>query len=58
MNRNLQKEKEGVPKITLSAGVAFTENGYEDELFQRADKALYETKANGGCGCTIFRQNS
>ena len=54
INRNLQNTEDGLPAISLSVGIAFSEEGYKDKLFKNADKALYQTKDNGGCGYSIY----
>lgn len=53
INVLLQSQKDGMPKLSLSVGVAFSEFGYREELYQKADKALYLTKEKGRCGCTV-----
>ena len=42
------------PKYSLSVGIAFSEKGFHDELFQQTDQALYHTKENGRCGYTFY----
>ncbi|MCI8541775.1 MAG: GGDEF domain-containing protein [Lachnospiraceae bacterium] len=42
------------PKYSLSVGIAFSEKGFHDELFQQTDQALYHTKENGRCGHTFY----
>ncbi len=54
LNRILQIEQEGFPTMSISVGVAFSQNGYSDELYKHADVALYQTKNNGRCGCTFY----
>ncbi|MBR6325473.1 MAG: GGDEF domain-containing protein [Lachnospiraceae bacterium] len=44
---------EGLPRLSVSVGIAFSERGYDPELFLRADEALYHTKENGRCGFTF-----
>lgn len=53
INRTLQHPPKDFPKYSVSIGAAFSQNGYEDELFGRADAALYHTKENGRCGYTF-----
>lgn len=53
INWTLQHPQNDLPKFSLSVGVAFSEQGYNDELFRQADQALYQTKENGRCGCTF-----
>lgn len=56
INIALQQPMDDLPKLSISVGIAFAKSGYEDELFQKADEALYQTKAKGGCGYTIYGQ--
>ncbi len=44
----------GIPVISLSVGVAFSEEGYSELLFEQADKALLFTKNGGRSGYTFF----
>lgn len=55
INQELQKEEDGLPKVSISVGVAFSDrkNPGED-IFKDADKALYHTKENGKHGCSIY----
>lgn len=53
INWTLQHPQNDLPRFSLSVGVAFSEQGYNDELFRQADQALYQTKENGRCGCTF-----
>ncbi len=54
INEILQNPQDDFPKYSLSVGVAFSEQGYKDELFRQADEALYCTKKNGRCGYTFY----
>ena len=45
---NPQKD---IPPVTISAGVAFSEEGFTEDLFAKADKALYEAKEGGRSRC-------
>lgn len=42
------------PKYSVSVGIAFSEKGFHDNLFQETDQALYHTKENGRCGYTFY----
>ncbi len=53
INDTLAKGSGDIPPLSLSVGVAFSESGYSDELFQKADAALYRTKENGKHGFTF-----
>ncbi len=57
INRNLQKTEDGLPEISISAGIAFSKDGYKDKLFKNADQALYQAKDKGGCGYSIYKEN-
>lgn len=47
--------EEGVPAVSLSVGVAFTDRDNPgDSLFKDADHALYYTKEHGKKGCTFY----
>lgn len=50
----ISENKPGGPQLTLSMGAAFSENGFSQELFKQADKALYKTKENGRCGFNFY----
>lgn len=50
INENLANAEEGMPLISVSAGVAFSESGYNEKLFKHADQAMYSVKRSGGCG--------
>ncbi len=54
INDTLSKEEGNVPKLSVSAGIAFAQIGYKPELYNMADGALYKTKANGKCGYTFY----
>ena len=54
INESLQNDlKDGLPKLSVSVGIAFSDYGFTDYLMEQADKALYTTKANGRCGYTF-----
>lgn len=55
VNETLSKEVDGVPAVSLSVGVAFSDrDNAEDNIFKDADKALYYIKEHGRHGCKIF----
>lgn len=58
VNQILANSKEGMPSVTLSVGVAFSKSGFTEDLFERADQALYEAKNHGRNRCYIFRKNA
>lgn len=55
VNEQLAVQKDGMPAVSLSVGVAFSDrkNPGED-IFKDADKALYHVKENGRHGCHIY----
>lgn len=54
INGLLAVPEDGLPTVSLSAGVAFSdENGFRGSLFRAADSALYTAKAHGRCGCSV-----
>ena len=54
MNTFLQVPEDGLPPISLSVGIAFSEEGFREELFNQADEALYHVKEHGRCGYSVF----
>ena len=54
MNDRLMHPNDGLPQVSLSVGGAFSENGFTDDLYQKADAALYAVKENGRCGCRFY----
>jgi GGDEF domain-containing protein len=54
VNDTLQIHTDGLPSLSVSVGVAFSDKGYNDDIFEQADIALYKTKKNGRCGCSVF----
>ena len=55
INQELSTESDGVPPITLSVGVSYNPEGNDpDEMFRRADTALYRVKGNGRNGCCFY----
>lgn len=54
LNTRLQNIEEGMPPVSLSVGVAFSENGYVSKIEEDADKALYNVKRGGRCNCSFY----
>lgn len=55
MNQILENPKDGLPKVSLSVGIAFSNRkNPEGTLFEDADKALYKTKENGKSGYSFY----
>ena len=57
MNQKLQNPDDGLPKVSLSIGIAFSDSGFPDDLYKKADSALYIVKENGRCGCHFYDEN-
>ncbi len=58
INEILQHPQGDFPKYSLSVGIAFSTDGFHDELFNQADQALYHTKETGRCGYTFYDELS
>ena len=57
INRELTKLARDLPPMTISAGGAYGKDAENiEEFFNNADHALYQTKFNGKCGFTLFKQ--
>ena len=56
MNDRLMHPNDGLQQVSLSVGGAFSENGFTDDLYQKADAALYAVKENGRCGCRFYEE--
>jgi GGDEF domain-containing protein len=56
MNHILQNPDDHMPKLSVSVGIAYAVEGYEEELFHKADQALYYTKEHGRCGYAIYER--
>lgn len=55
INRQLSVPDSGIPAVSLSVGVAFTDREKPGKsLFTDADKALYYTKYHGKDGCSFY----
>ena len=54
INVQLENPISDLPKASVSAGVAFSEKGISEELFKKADEALYHTKNTTRRGCTVY----
>lgn len=53
LNYMIADSSDGVPRASLSIGVAFSDSGFPEELYSMADDALYEIKENGKKGYKI-----
>lgn len=46
----------GLPPFSISAGITFSESGYDENIYRNADAALYHTKETTRQGCSIFEE--
>lgn len=53
INKILHDTSDGLPESALSAGAAFGNGESSDEVFRRADAALYKVKSSGGGDCAF-----
>ncbi len=56
LNDKLLHPDDGLPKVSLSVGAAYSEHGFTDELYNQADKALYVVKEHGRCDCRFYKR--
>ena len=56
MNRLLTHPSDDLPVVSLSVGGAFSDNGFSDQLYKKADLALYDVKDHGRCGCRFYEE--
>lgn len=57
INRDLADGSDGLPPVSVSVGVAFgDEADSPQQMFERADEALYETKRNGRNGISFCKE--
>lgn len=55
VNAQLRHKEPGMPPVSLSVGVAFSDRDNPGEdIFKDADKALYEMKEKGKNGCAFY----
>lgn len=58
ISQALQDTSDGVPAVTLSVGVAFTDrDGGTDDIFKDADRALYVVKTHGRDGVEFYGEH-
>ena len=54
INDILGRGEGGLPPISVSCGVAYGDSSQDaEQIFKRADAAMYAVKSAGGCGCQI-----
>ena len=55
VGEGLSRTEDGLPPVTLSVGVAFSDQcGPDQDLYKLADAALYRVKARGRNGCAFY----
>lgn len=54
INERLTNPKDSLPPVSLSVGIAFSPDGYQDVLYEQADAALYRVKVWGRNGCAVY----
>lgn len=57
INDSLLHPPKGMPRVSLSVGGAFSDDGFTDDLYKKADLALYDVKEHGRCGCRFYDEN-
>lgn len=57
INEKLVNIKDNIKPVSISVGVAFSDDGFNEDLFKKADKALYIVKEKGKRGCEIYEDN-
>ncbi len=58
MNEALMHPADDLPAVSLSVGGAFSKSGFADDLYNKADTALYHVKENGRCNCSFYREEA
>ena len=57
VNQELSEPTDGLPAVSLSVGVAFSDRENPGEsIFKDADKALYQIKEHGKHGCVSMEK--
>ena len=57
INEKLVNIKDNIKPVSISVGVAYSDEGFNEDLFKKADKALYIVKEKGKRGCEIYEDN-
>lgn len=59
INKELSHPTDGLPGVSLSVGIAFTDRKNPGEsIFKDADNALYYVKEHGKSGCAFYGENT
>lgn len=56
INTVLMNPIDDLAKTSLSVGVAFSERGFAEDLYRKADMALYDIKEHGRCGFRFYEE--
>lgn len=54
ISTELKNPRDGLPKVTLSVGIAFSPAGMDEGLYKKSDKALYYVKEHGRDGYKFY----
>ncbi len=46
----------GIKPVSVSVGAAYSSNGFSEQLYKNADKALYAVKEAGRRGCRVYEE--
>lgn len=57
INELLEYPDKKLPAVSVSVGAAFSDSGYSEELYNRADTALYYVKEHGRHGYAFYEEN-
>ena len=57
INVQMENPISNIPRTTISAGLAFSEEGLSKELFKQADEAMYRVKTTTRRGCAVYGEN-
>ncbi|MCR4822129.1 MAG: GGDEF domain-containing protein [Treponema sp.] len=57
INEKLLNIRDNIKPVSISVGVAFSKEGFNEELLKKADQALYTVKEKGKRGCEIYEEN-
>lgn len=56
INGRLRAGEDGIPPVSLSAGIATSLTGFDEKLYRMADAALCKVKEDGRCGCAFYKE--
>lgn len=58
LNEKLQNPQNGLPKASLSVGVAFSGEGFADSLYDESEQALHAAEEHGGGSCVFYGEEA